>query len=55
MQRQLVGEPPPDRDTLPRIETFQRALFDILGDRGEIGEIVGADAAHEHTGGAERR
>ena len=50
MQRQLIGEPAADRDALPFVKAFERALLDVLGDRGEVVEIVGADAAHQHAG-----
>ena len=55
MQRQLIGEPPADRDALPVVKALERALLDVLGDRGEVVEIVGADAAHEHARGVARR
>src|SRR6476469_7589906 len=45
MQRQLIGEPAPDGDALACVEALERALFDVLGDRGEIVEIVGEDAS----------
>ena len=48
--RQLIGEPPPDREALPVVETFERALLEIVGDRGELDQIGGADAAHQHAG-----
>ena len=50
MQRQLIGEPAADRDALPVVKPLERALLDVLGDRGEVVEIVGADAANEHAG-----
>ncbi len=50
MQRQLIGEPAADGDALPLVEALERALLDVLGDRGEVVEIVGADAAHEDAG-----
>ena len=50
-----IGEPAADRDALPFVKTFERALFDVLGDRGEIVEVVGAHAAHQHARGVERR
>jgi len=31
-----IGEPAPDGDALPCVEAFERALFDVPGDRGEI-------------------
>ena len=55
MQRQLIREPAADRDALPLVKTLERALLDVLGDRGEVVEIVGADAANENAGGVERR
>ena len=54
-QRQLVGEPAADRDALPVVEAFQGSLLDVVGDRRQLVEIVGADTAHEHAGGVERR
>ena len=51
----LIGEPPPDRDALPFVEALERALLDVVGDRGELAEVGRADAAHQHAGGIERR
>ena len=54
-QRQLVGEPASDCDSLPVVEAFERALPDVVGDRGELLQIGDAHAAHQHAGGVERR
>jgi hypothetical protein len=51
----LIGQPAADGDALPVIETFKGALFDVLGDRGQVVEIVGADAANEYAGSVEWR
>ena len=50
MQRQLIGKPAADRDALPFVKPFERALLDVLRDRGEVVQIVGANAADEHAG-----
>jgi hypothetical protein len=52
-QRELVGEPLSDRHPLAGVEAFERALPNVVGDRGQLGQIGGAHAAHEHSGGAE--
>ena len=39
-QRELVGEPPADREPLPGVEAVERALLDVVGDRGELDEVV---------------
>ena len=54
-QRKLVGKAASDRDALPFVEALERALLDLVGDRGQRGEIGGAHAAHQHPGGIERR
>ena len=54
-QRQLIGQPPPDRHALPGVEAFERALPDVVGDGGQLGEIGGAHAAHQHARRIERR
>ena len=40
-QRELIGEPPADHHALPLVEAFERALLDVLGDRGELVEVIG--------------
>ena len=52
---ELIGEPAPDRDALPFVEAFERALLDVVGDRAEPREVGAADAAHQHAAGVERR
>ena len=54
-KRQLIGEAAADHHALPLVEAFERALLDVLGDRGEPGEVVAADAANQHARGVERR
>ena len=54
MQRQLIGEPASDGDALPLVKSLQRALLDVLGDRGEVVEVLRAHAAHQHARGVER-
>ena len=53
--RELVGKPPADGDALALVEAVERALLDVVGDRGELVQILGADAAHQHAAGVERR
>src|SRR6185437_8474392 len=55
VQRKLIGEPAADGDALALVETLERALLDVLGDRGEVVEIVGANAADQNPGCVERR
>src|SRR6202043_2297656 len=55
VQRELIGEPAPDRDPLPFVKALERSLPDVVGDGWELDEIRGAHAAQEHAGGAERR
>ncbi len=38
-QRELIGEPAPDRDALPFVEAFERALLDVVGDRGKLVQV----------------
>ena len=54
-KRQLVGKTAPDRHSLPFVETFERALPDVVGDGGKLAEIGGAYAAYQHAGGVEGR
>ena len=54
-QRELIGEPAPDRHALAVVEAFERALPDLVGDRGKLGKIGAAHAAHQHAGRVERR
>src|SRR5205823_1733950 len=49
VQRQLIGKSAADGDALPFVKAFERALLDVLGDRGEVVQIVGADAANQDT------
>src|SRR3982074_2124111 len=51
----LRGGPAADRNALPFVEPLERALLDVLGDRGEVVEIVGANAANQYARGIERR
>ena len=44
-----------DGDALPLVEAVERALLDVVGDRGELRQVGAADAAHQHAGGIERR
>ena len=39
----------PDRHALPGVKAFERALLDVVGDGGQLGEIGGAHAAHQHA------
>ena len=54
-QGQLIGEPSSDQHALALVKSFERALFDVVGDRGETGEIIAADAANKHARRVERR
>jgi hypothetical protein len=52
---ELIGKSLADDQTLARIESVDRALADVVGDRGKLHQIGGTDAAHQHPGSIERR
>ena len=54
-QRQLIGKPASDGDPLSPLKCTERALLDVVGDRGELVEIIGTNAANEHARGIVRR
>ena len=55
VQRELIGEPAADGDALPIVEAAERALLDVVDDRGQAFEVFQADAADQHAAGVERR
>ena len=55
LQRQLVGKSAADGDALALVESVERALLDVVGDRTELGKVGAPNAAHQHPVGVEWR